>query len=101
VRNECQTDYHYFFHYKKDRTEELKDTTGFERNNGSIETGYAQRMLEESEKEEAKIMARIADEEKWRNIRMNDAIEEKKHQRQEDRRRRLAEVQAQQEEREM
>lgn len=58
-------------------------------------------MLEESEKEEAKIMARIADEEKWRNIRMNDAIEEKKHQRQEDRRRRLAEVQAQQEEREM
>ena len=46
-------------------------------------------------------MARIADEEKWRNIRMNDAIEEKKHQRQEDRRRRLAEVQAQQEEREM
>lgn len=56
----------------------MKDTTAFERNNGSIETGYAQRMLEESEKEEAKVMARVKNEEKWREIRMNDAIEEKK-----------------------
>jgi len=94
VRNECH-DYHYFFHYKRDRTEELKDTTAFERNNGSIETGYAQRMWEECEKEEAKVMARVADEEKWRVIRMNDAEEERKQQRNEDRRRRMLEVQAQ------
>ena len=100
VRNECH-DYHYFFHYKRDRTEELKDTTAFEKNNGSIETGYAHRMLEEQEKEEAKILARVMDEEKWRQIRMNQVVEEKRQQRQEDKRRRMAELQAQQEEREM
>ncbi len=52
--------------------------TDFERNAGSIETGYAQRMLEEVEKEDAKLQARVQDEEKWRNIRMNDYNEEKK-----------------------
>lgn len=77
VRNESH-DYHYFFRYKRDRTEELKEQTSFERNAGSIETGYAQRMLEEVEKEDAKVQARLQDEEKWRNIRMNDYNEEKK-----------------------
>ena len=99
VRNEC-LDYHYFYHYKRDRTEELKDTTAFERNNGSIETGYAKRMLLECEKEDAKIKARIDDEEKWRKIREADFLEEKKQQRAEDKRRRQIEIQIAMEERE-
>lgn len=100
VRNEC-LNYHYFFQYKKDRTEELKDTTVFEHNKGSIETGYAERVLEELEKEDAKIMKRLSEEQRIRKIMEKEAEEDKRIQRMEYKRRKLAEIQAAQEEREL
>jgi len=59
VRNECNN-YHYFYHYKRERCEELRDVAqAMALSPNSVETGYAQRMLEESERDMETILKRV------------------------------------------